>query len=89
MSEGQNPQIEFPCDYPIKVIGDHSEDFALTVTRVVQQFDPAFDPATLTAQPSRNGRFISVRVTLRATGEEQLQKLFAALKATGQVHMVV
>lgn len=89
MSEGQNPQIEFPCDYPIKVIGDHSDGFALTVTRVVQRFDPAFDPAHLTAQPSRNGRFMSVRVTLRATGEEQLQDLFAALKATGQVHMVV
>ena len=89
MTEDQNRQIEFPCDYPIKVIGDHSEDFALTVTRIVQQFDPAFDPADLAAQPSRNGRFISVRVTLRATGEEQLSELFAALKATGQVHMVV
>lgn len=89
MSEDQKPQIEFPCDYPIKVIGDHSEDFALTVTRVVQQYDPAFDPAALTAQPSRNGRFISVRITLRATGEEQLQNLFAALKATGQVYTVV
>lgn len=89
MTEGQKPQIEFPCDYPIKVIGDHSEDFALTVTRVVQRFDPAFDPANLSAQPSRNGRFISVRITLRATGEEQLKELFAALKATGQVYTVV
>ena len=89
MTEDQNRQIEFPCDYPIKVIGDYSEDFALTVTRVVQRFDPAFDPADLAAQPSRNGRFISLRITLRATGEDQLNELFAALKATGQVHMVV
>jgi len=89
MTQTEKPTIEFPCDYPIKVIGDHSEDFAHEVTRVVQLFDPAFDPVTITAQPSRNSRFISLRVTFRAASEAQLKELFDALKATGRVHMVV
>lgn len=89
MSETRGPEIEFPCDYPIKVIGDYTEDFAHAVTRVLQEFDPAFDPATMTARPSRNSRFISVRVAFRATSESQIRELFEALKATGRVHMVV
>ena len=38
---------------------------------------------------SRNGRFQSLRVTITATGNDQLQALFASLKATGRVHMVL
>lgn len=89
MSQSKGPQIEFPCHYPIKVIGDHTEDFAHEVTRVLQRFDPDFDPTSMTAQPSRNSRFISVRVAFYATSESQIRELFEALKATGRVHMVV
>lgn len=83
------PKIEFPCDYPIKVVGDAAEDFTAMVCQVVSRHDPAFDASTLQSVPSRNGRFVSLRLTLRATGEDQLQALFAELKATDRVHMVL
>ena len=89
MSQTKGPQIEFPCHYPIKVIGDHTEDLAHEARRIPKGFDPDFDPASMTAQPSRNSRFISVRVTFYATSESQISELFQALKATGRVHMVV
>ncbi|WP_346798585.1 DUF493 domain-containing protein [Halomonas sp. Bachu 37] len=82
-------KITFPCDYPIKVVGDAAEDFAATVCQVVVQHDPDFDAAGLQVIDSRNGRFQSVRITITATGEAQLQQLFVDLKATGRVHMVV
>ena len=50
---------------------------------------PDFDETTLEVVDSRNGRFQSVRVTIVATGEQQLSQLFNELKATGRVHMVV
>ncbi|TFH88132.1 DUF493 domain-containing protein [Billgrantia azerbaijanica] len=83
------PKITFPCDYPIKVVGDAAEDFAATVCQVVTRHDDTFDATSLEVVESRNGRFQSVRLTLRATGEAQLKALFAELKATGRVHMVV
>lgn len=89
MTQANRPRIEFPCDYSLKVIGDHTEDFSEVVTGIVQRHDPAFDPVAVTRQPSRNGRFLSLRLTVHATGEEQLQALFRELKATGRVHMVV
>jgi hypothetical protein len=43
----------------------------------------------VTVNNSRNGRFCSVRLTMVATGEPQLQALFNELKASGRVHMVL
>ncbi|MFG6158233.1 YbeD family protein [Halomonas sp. 1390] len=83
------PKITFPCDYPIKVVGDAADDFAATVCQIVHRHDPSFEAAGIQVVPSRNGRFQSVRLTLRATGEVQLKALFDELKATGRVHMVV
>lgn len=83
------PTIEFPCDYPIKVVGDAGEDFTAVVCQVVTRHDANFDATAIEVVPSRNARFVSVRLTLRATGEEQLKALFEELKATGRVHMVV
>ncbi|MDX1587938.1 MAG: DUF493 domain-containing protein [Oleiphilaceae bacterium] len=89
MSEQQPPLVEFPCDYPVRVIGDATPQLESVVTALVQKHDPDFQPGTLTSQPSRNGRFCSLRLTLRATGEDQLKALFAELKASGLVHMVL
>lgn len=89
MSDPTPPKIEFPCDYPIKVVGDAAPDFKDFVIRTVTAHAPGLDESLIELNPSRNGRFISVRMTITATGEEQLQKLFEDLKASGRVHMVL
>lgn len=83
------PTIKFPCDYPIKVVGDAAEDFTAMVCQVVARYDENFDATGVEVVASRNSRFLSVRLTFRATGEAQLKALFEELKATGRVHMVV
>lgn len=83
------PKVEFPCDYPIKIVGDAAPDFKAAVLDVVEAHAPGFDRDAVGLVDSRNGKFQSVRVTITATGEEQLRTLFTALKATGRVHMVL
>ncbi|MBZ9560344.1 MULTISPECIES: DUF493 domain-containing protein [Modicisalibacter] len=83
------PKVEYPCDYPIKIVGDAADDFQATVIDIVEQHAPGVDRTTITAVDSRNGKYRSVRVTITATGEEQLRTLFASLKASGRVHMVL
>lgn len=83
------PRIEFPCQYPIKVICNAGEGVAQQVLAVVRQHDPALGADKLVIQDSKNGRFQSLRLTMHATSEQQLQQLHADLKATGQVHMVL
>lgn len=83
------PKIEFPCDYSLKIVGDHDDGFQPAIVEVLKRFDNDFSEAGLTHQDSRTGRFRSLRVTITAQSEEQLKALFDALKATGRVHMVL
>lgn len=83
------PKITFPCDYPLKIVGDAADDFTACVCQIVVRHAPDFDESTLQVVDSRNGRFQSVRITINATSEQQITQLFDELKATGRVHMVV
>lgn len=83
------PRIEFPCLYPIKVIGEAGEGFADMVVRIAERHAPGSDTRIIEVLDSKNGRFLSVRLQITATGPEQLQALHADLKATGKVHMVL
>lgn len=89
MTHSDTPLVEYPLNYPIKVIGDNVENFVSIVSGVVKQFDPAFDEASVSLKPSRNGTFVSMHLSLWATSDEQLQKLYSALKQTGHVKMIL
>ncbi|AYN95698.1 MULTISPECIES: DUF493 domain-containing protein [Pseudomonas] len=89
-TDTQAPKIEFPCDnYPIKVIGDAGDGFTDLVVEIIQRHAPDLDVTTLVTRDSRNGRFLSVQVLIRATGVEQLQSIHSDLRTTGRVHMVL
>jgi putative lipoic acid-binding regulatory protein len=89
MSDIEPPRIEFPCDYPVKIIGDVADDFRTVVENIVERHAGGYDRALTTERFSANGRFVSLTVTIVATGPTQLQALFEELKATGRVHMVL
>lgn len=83
------PKIEFPCDYAIKIVGNNDVEFDREMLDIVETFSPGLDRSKVTHRDSRNGKYRSLHVTIRATGEEQLNDLFVALKATGRVQMVL
>ena len=81
--------IEYPSDFPIKVMGLAHPDLAQTMTDLVRQFDPDFDPATVEMRPSRSGKYIGLTFTVRATSREQLDNLYRALHAHHMVSIVL
>lgn len=81
--------IEYPSDFPIKVMGKHHPDFADALTEVVLQFDPGFDPATVEKRPSSSGNYMGLTFTVRATSREQLDALYRALHAHPMVSVVL
>lgn len=89
MDEQPSAQIEFPCAYPIKVMGLDENDFAVSVIEIVRRHDPALDAQTIAYRPSRNGKYLSVNVTITATSAAHIQALFDDLKASGRVAMVL
>ncbi|MEH6358538.1 MAG: DUF493 domain-containing protein [Pseudomonadales bacterium] len=83
------PKIEFPCEYPIKVVGRSAPDYKQFVIGVILKHAADLDLDTVELQPSRNGNFSSVRFTIIATGVDQLEAIFEELKASGRVTMVI
>lgn len=83
------PRIEFPCDYPIKVMGRSSDAFESIILEVFERHAPGFDQQTITANVSSKATFTSLTITITATGPEQLEALHQDLLATGHVTMVI
>lgn len=81
--------IEYPSDFPIKVMGKAQPDFAQTLTEVVMQHDPGFDPATVELRASKGGNYLSATFTVRATSREQLDALYRALHGHPMVSVVL
>lgn len=81
--------IEYPSDFPIKVMGKAHPEFAQTLTAVVQQHDPGFDPATVEMRASKAGNYLSVTFTVRATSREQLDNIYRALHGHPMVSVVL
>ena len=71
--------IEYPCDFPVKVMGARVDGFAETMAKIAQHFDPNCNPATIEMRPSKAGNYLSLTLTVRATSREQLDNLYRAL----------
>lgn len=81
--------FEFPCDFPIKIIGKTVDGLAQTVTGIVLQHAPDFNPAGLELRSSRTGKCLSITCTIRAVSREQLDALYRELNAHPLVDMVL
>lgn len=82
------PKIEFPCRYPIKVIAVASEGTARRVFDIVRKHAPELTPDDVTTRQSSGEKFLAVRITLNAQGEQQLRNLYTELMADSSVRMV-
>jgi putative lipoic acid-binding regulatory protein len=76
--------IEFPVDIAVKAMGLNEDDFeSLISATVLPLIEPT--PASITTLPSRNGKYLSVRVHFTASSLEQLQEVYIALRSEARV----
>jgi len=81
--------LEFPCDFPIKIMGTRSDDFAQSVVAIVLRHAPDFAGASVEMRASSSGNYLSVTCTIRATSRAQLDALYLELTAHPQVKVVL
>ena len=89
MLENSESALAFPCEFPIKVMGLTQPGFAQAVVGVVTRHAPDFDPGTVEMRSSREGKYLSVTVTVNATSREQLDDLYRELCDHPMVTMVL
>ncbi|HEY4083669.1 MAG TPA: DUF493 family protein [Burkholderiaceae bacterium] len=81
--------IEYPSQFPIKVMGAQVEGFVEAIAHVARQFDPAFDAATIEQRPSKGGNYLGLTITVTATSREQLDELYRTLTTHPMVKVVL
>jgi putative lipoic acid-binding regulatory protein len=89
VTEEEKPQIEFPCDYPIKVMGEAHVELHQHVLQVMDNHAPGFDRSQITVRDSSKGKWQSITVVITATGKPQLVAIFEDLKTSSRVKMVL
>jgi len=81
--------LEFPCDFPLKIMGATRDDFAQVIVAVVLKHAPDFDPASVAMRPSKAGNYLSLTCTIRATSKAQLDALYRELSSHPFVRVVL
>ena len=81
--------IEYPSQFPIKVMGANVDGFVTAITHIAKQFDPGFDAATVELRDSSSGNYLGVTITITATSREQLDDLYRALSSHPMVKVVL
>jgi uncharacterized protein len=71
--------LEFPCAFPLKIIGYQRAGYAQSVLEVVQRHAPDYDGSEMEMRPSSKGKYLSLTCTVRATSQQQLDALYQEL----------
>ena len=81
--------IEYPSQFPIKVMGNKVDGLVHAITLIAKQFDPAFDASTIELRESKGGKYLGVTITITATSREQLDELYRTLSTHPMVKVVL
>jgi putative lipoic acid-binding regulatory protein len=83
------PLLQFPTDYPIKVVGRTSDTLRVQIDAIFSAHVPDLDAASTTERLSANGNFQSISYLIRAVSAAQVTALATDLKACPAVLIVL
>ena len=81
--------IDYPCDFPIKIMGRSGDDFTRNMVAIVLRHAPDFVADTVEIRASRGGAYFSLTCTLRAVSQTQMDDLYRELSAHPAVKIVL
>jgi putative lipoic acid-binding regulatory protein len=81
--------LEFPCDFPIKIMGRHEEDFPALVLELLAPHTGPVAADRVSQRLSRDGNFLALTVVLRAESKAQLDAVYETLSGHERVLMVL
>ncbi len=81
--------IEFPCDFPIKVMGETHDNFTAEIIKTIQSLNPAFSESSIEMRGSSGGKYISLTCTVHVTSKPQLDDIYRALTAHPMVKVTL
>jgi putative lipoic acid-binding regulatory protein len=81
--------IDFPCQFPIKIMGLAEQEFEGVVISILNQHVPDLGEGSIMIKQSAGGKYVSMTATIRARSQEQLDNLYRALSSHPKILMVL
>jgi putative lipoic acid-binding regulatory protein len=75
------PLIEFPCDFPVKVMGETQKKFPKTIITLIQTILPAFTEAQIESRISSSGKYTSLTCNVHVSSQDQLDEIYRLLSS--------
>lgn len=75
------PIIDFPCEFPIKVMGEMEATFTETIIRLIQTIVPTFNSGQVDMRASSGGKYISLTCTVHVVSQQQLDDIYRLVSA--------
>ncbi|MEW8505676.1 MAG: DUF493 domain-containing protein [Candidatus Thiodiazotropha sp.] len=89
MDRNEETLLEFPCDFPIKVMGKAEPGFEAMIVELVSRHTEELHETAVNSRFSKGGKWISVTITLRAQSKAQLDAIYHDLSAHEKVVMAL
>jgi uncharacterized protein len=81
--------FEFPCQFPIKIIGLSSPTFLEEIGHIVLKHFPDFTAESMTYKTSQNGTYFAITVTVYALNKPMLDAFYMEASKQPGVSMVL
>ena len=89
VEQTQETLIEFPCDFPIKVMGETRDDFTNEIIKTIQTKIPSFNASQIEMRGSSGGKYISLTCTVHVSSKSQLDDIYRALTSHPMVKVTL
>lgn len=77
--------VQFPCHFPLKVIGRNKEEFEIQVMRLIQKHVTETDTAQCRRRLSAGNKYLALTISFMAQSQEQLEAIYRELKGLESV----
>jgi len=81
--------IDFPCDFPIKMMGRDTPEFRAMARLLIENHVGPIADEAIQVNLSAKGKFVSVTVTVTATSQQQLDDIYRDVSGHDDVLMAL
>lgn len=81
--------MTFPCDFPIKIIGNNNDTFMKEIIELVRKHYPNTEDKSIRSQASKEGNFLAISILLHVLDQTTLDALYADLSKHPEIKMVL
>ena len=86
---GEDEILEFPCEFPLKIMGRDETAFRDAAISIVETHAGPLSDDAVRSRSSRDGNFVALTVTIVATSREQLDAIYTELSAHDDILMAL